>query len=113
MVANSEFFFKLVGAKFYMDWLLITNPISKNPIIKLVWGWAKFAYTAKDYNNRLRLAIILFTVHFIMFILDIFLDRSYNIIWEILYNIYPMIIQIYVGYRCWCVIQWKKYKIIC
>ncbi len=109
MTANIDFLFKITGAKFYMDWLLITNPISKNPIIKFLWGWMKSVYTANNYKYRFRLSIILFSVHFVMFIFAFF-DNNYNFMWEIIYNIYPMIIQIYVGYRCWCVIKWKKYK---
>lgn len=99
-------FFILSGAKFYMDWLLVTNPISKNPIIKLLWGWTKKWYTGTKYEQRLHTAISCFTVHFVLGIIYYFIDCGF--VTNMAVNVYPCIVNAWIGYRCWRI---KKLRI--
>lgn len=99
-------FFILSGAKLYMDWLLVTNPISKNPLIKLCWGWTKKWYTGTKYEQRLNTAISCFTVHFVLGIIYYFIDCGF--VTNMAVNVYPCIVNAWIGYRCWRI---KKLRI--
>ena len=101
--------FILCGGKFYLDYLLLTNPTSKNPIIKLLFGWLKKSYVAKDYEGRYSLAIILIVVHLIFFTVFLIADKRVSFS-NTLVNLYPIIVQLYIGYRCWIL---KKNKQNC
>jgi hypothetical protein len=98
------------GTKFYFEWLLITNPVSKNPAIKLFWGWAKESYTAKDPSTRLRLAWGLGLVHMWLGVGFAAIDGGIELT-NLLVNFYPIFVQIYIGYRCWSVIIRKKKRV--
>jgi len=92
--------FVLCGGKLYLDYILITNPTSRNPIIKLLYGWMRKAYTASNYTNRYYQALVLGTVHLIGFIWYSITGNMVSV-GNILVNVYPIIVQAYVGYRCW------------
>ena len=104
----SREFFILSGAKLYMDWILPTNPTSKNPLIRFFYGWAKRSLSARDVESRLKQAYILGATHFIMFTFSIIFDVNFII--NMLVNVYPIIIQLHVGYRCWKIKNWKRYE---
>ena len=104
-----DFLYKISLTKFFMEWILITNPISKNPVIKLLWGWTKEYYTAKDPQIRLDLAKVLFTVHLALGIIMLILDPHAWFV-NILVNVYPMLVQSYVGFRCNTVLLKRKNK---
>jgi len=102
-----KYFFILSGAKFYMDYLLITNPASKNIFIQFFYRKAKNEYTAYNYKARYNLAINLGIIHFLWMLLLFAIDTYFIV--NLLINIYPLIVQIWVGYRCWII---KKTKIL-
>lgn len=96
--------FILSGAKLYFNWILPTNPASKNPIIKKIWG--KQNYTMCKYKSRLTNSYFSGVGHMAGVIVYIFIDMP---LWtNILINIYPVIIQIYIGFRCFKIIQSRK-----
>ena len=95
-----RWFFILCGGQLYMNWVLITNPTSKNPLIKFIYGWNKKAYCGFNYKNRLQLACLLGSIHIIGAIIMAFCGGFLSIT-NILVNIYPIIVQFYIGWRCW------------
>lgn len=102
-----DLIYLLSGTKFFCEWLLITNPTSKNPLIKLFFGWAKKSYTAFDPEARLQEAWKLGFFHLWFSIICIItyggLDKC-----NIFVNIYPIFTQIYIGYRCNCILKKRK-----
>lgn len=118
MLKTINLIFVWSGAKFYMNWILPTNPMSKNPVIKLLWGWTWLAYTAKSPKGRLALAYTCGIVHVFGFIIsiavDIYRDNliSYSSAYNILANVYPILVQLYIGYRCYIVLQHRNSLII-
>jgi hypothetical protein len=101
-----KYFFIISGAKFYFDWILLTNPVSKNSIIRFLMSPIKDCYSAINYKSRLNLAIILFTIHFLFAIFSFFMDFKFFL--NILVNIYPCIVNFYIGYRCYIIKKFKK-----
>jgi hypothetical protein len=89
-----------------MDYVLITNPISKNIIIKFCFGYFKMLYSGATYYQRFYTAIMCCILHFIFIILYIIIKCDFII--NLLVNIYPFIINLYIGYRCYNIIQIKK-----
>lgn len=102
-----DILFILCGGKLYLDYILLTNEKSKNPLIKILfpklndWNWR--------YKSRLKFAYTAGTAHvlFAIFMFTIGLEFSVIII-NILVNIYPIIVQLYIGVRCWKIIQGRK-----
>lgn len=105
------FLFILCGGKFYMDWILITNPMSKNPLIKLLFGWAKYGYSGSDPVSRYSLAVSCGIVHIFGFSLSYYLLDEITLM-NVLSNLYPIVVQLYIGIRCWKVIQFYKNRTI-
>jgi len=93
------------GAKIYMDWFLITNPVSKNPLIKFLYGRMKKYYTGINYKERLNMALMAGIAHAVMAIPVLIIDPKSLI--NLAANIYPAIIQMYIGYRCHLIIKHK------
>jgi len=98
--------FLLCGGKFYLNWILVTNPTSKNPLIKLLYGWMKSSYSAKDFRNRYGFAWFFGIIHMVIAIL-MFIDGRGFTITNLLVNIYPIVVQLYIGFRCWRVMNFK------
>lgn len=92
--------FILCGAQFFMNWILLTNPTSKNPIIKFIYGWNKKAYCGFKYTERLQSAYFLGSVHIIFAVIMVFSGGFFTIM-NLFINIYPAIVQLYIGWRCW------------
>ena len=88
--------FILCGAKFYLDYILPSNPSSKNPVFKLIWGGAKIR---QNWEFRLFLAFLYGAIHLVGLVMYFRIDAPLWI--NALINIYPVIIQIYIGLRCW------------
>jgi hypothetical protein len=107
-----RWFFILCGGQFYLNWILPTNPTSKNPVIKLLYGWMKALYTAKDVTNRYYCAIIYGSIHIIMGTL-MFIDGRGFTIGNLLVNIYPIIVQVYIGVRCWRIKNFRRTNRAC
>jgi hypothetical protein len=98
--------FIYTGTKLFMDYILITNPISKNPLVKYIYGFMKKAYTATDYKERLIDAKILTVIHLLGIGIYILLDVNW--IANIIFNVYPILVQLYIGYRCYKIIKFKE-----
>ena len=99
--------FILSGGKFYLDYLLPTNPTSKNKVIQFIFGWARFAYTGKEPIKRYFMSYTFGGAHFIALILN---ARNGNLfdLDNILINMYPILVQIWIGYRCWYIKSLKQ-----
>ena len=100
--------FILTGTKFYMEYILPTNCSTKNPIYKmfLKQEWGIRAY---NYKIRFNAAIGFFIIHFILAI--IFLIIGIPFIVNLLVNIYPCLVQIFIGYRVYRIIKLKKLRL--
>lgn len=87
--------FVFSGTNFYMNWILPTNPQSKNPVIKFCW----FGFKFKNAKNRFYCGIIYLCIH----ISGAIISYNTKIMWtieNIFINLYPIIIQLYIGYKC-------------
>lgn len=97
-------FFILCGGKLYFDWILPTNPTSKNPLWKLLWALAVVSDN-KIINPSVRLiaAFIYAAIHFVFFWIYLL---SHSHWWlNVLINVYPVIVQAYIGLRCWRILK--------
>ena len=92
--------FVFCGGKFYLDYILITNPISNNILIRLLYGNMRQVYTANNINKRYKLSIKLALIHIIAFAINSYMGQMLSFS-NILINIYPIIVQTYIGYKCW------------
>lgn len=93
--------FLVIGGKFYMDYILILNANSK---VKTWRDFCKFLnVTYGIRNNKFRDRLILGIVLSIMSLFFLYMglkDHPSITLMQILANIYPIIVQIYVGLRC-------------
>lgn len=94
-----RWFFIAIGGKFYMDWILPTNPTSKNKLIILLWGGKKRHCWTWDYKNRIKFCYIYGGIHIVFAILNA-ISGTFLSVGNILVNIYPIIVQLYIFYRC-------------
>lgn len=92
--------FLFSGANFYMNWILPTNPQSKNKLIKWMWGGFKYS----DPTIRLYMAFVYAGIH----IFFLFISNNFWTVGNILVNVYPVIVQIYIGFRCYRIIKFKE-----
>lgn len=104
--------FYLLGGRFYMDWILITNDKSKNLFLRKFWEYMGVEYF-KNVGNRFMLSIMLFTIHFVYNGFFVWAHITHGVDWvniviNLLVNVYPMLVQIYIGFRCYRVIQHKN-----
>ncbi len=104
-----DWLFLLIGAKFFLDWILPTNPQSKNIIIRYCWGNAKNPqnYNFGGYKIRFYMTFVYSTIH-ISFCYFSYISGNLWTIGNILVNIYPIIIQFYIGYRILLVMIHKR-----
>lgn len=101
--------FMYSGVKLYMDWILITNPTSHNPVIRHIYGWAKEGCSAYRYKQRYILARGCLCIHGVFAIIGFFAGQP--IVINMLLNIYPCLVQLWIGYRIYKIIQFKKERI--
>lgn len=100
-------FFIIIGVRFYFDWILPTNPVTKNPLFRLIYK--KNWITKISPTERLNFCYGFIAVHLF---LGVFLPSDSIFYWEnILANIYPILVQIYIGVRCYRIIK-KRYKVV-
>lgn len=102
----------LLGGFIYLDWLLITNDQSKNPIIKVFWNLVGLRHFQNAYQRYVS-AITLFFIHFTGNIVFMVLYAMYgmtceNVVLNLLVNVYPMLVQIYIGFRCYRVVLHRR-----
>ena len=100
-------FFILFGGQFFLNWILPTNPSSKNPAINILYGRTKNINLANNVAGRYRLAWVWGTIHIIFCWLMILSEKGLSTM-NILVNIYPIIVQVYIGVRCWQLKKWRK-----
>ena len=101
--------FILSGTKFYMDWILPTNPASKNPIIKFLISPLKFAYSVtNNLKGRFYQSFIFISIHLFFFVLYILQETG--LLLNLLFNIYPIIINLYIAYRIKLILNFRKIK---
>jgi hypothetical protein len=101
-----KWLFILSGAKLYMDWILPTNPSSKNPLIKFIYGWAKEAFVPFYIKNRIIQGLILMSGHTLFYLWYVLTNTS--IINNLLFNVYPIIVQLYVISRLYPIMLNKR-----
>ncbi len=105
-----EHVFTYTGGRFYMDWLLLTNPKSKNPLIRAWAGSRRYPFqksfailssvhSGRSPRKRLCMAWVFGAGHLII---GIVMYKYTPHLWLLnaYINWYPVIVQIYVGYRC-------------
>lgn len=111
---------KWTGLELYQDYILPTNPWSKNPIISTAWDKQKYAKkihkimhwdnAKQNLERRLIATKLLIWIHSIWFFLMLFMNYKYreestiSIVWitvliNILSNVYPIMVQINVSQR--------------
>lgn len=95
-----SWFFILCGGLFYMNWILLTNPTSKNPLIRLIYRWNKKGYCGFHYENRLKMCYVYGGIHLVETIIMASMGGVFSLT-NILLNIYPIIVQLWIGWRCW------------
>ncbi len=98
-----DWIFILSGGHFYMNWILPTNQQSKNKLIKRLWG-GKGWYNAHD---RYKYVFIYSAIHLPFAIMNAIGGYFWHPL-NILINLYPLLVQLYIGHRCWKIIQHKK-----
>lgn len=98
--------FVLSGGQFYLNWILPTNPSSKNPLINLIYGGRQHCWYG-DYKVRLKACFMYGIIHIIGAILYFFINEFWTIC-NLAINIYPIIVQVYIGIRCYRIIILKK-----
>ena len=96
-IKTLNFLFVLTGAKFYMDWLLITNPVSKNPLWRFIMSPMKKSYSATDYKSRYTGCYMFIIVHIIMGLVYLYTGGPFII--NLLVNVYPIIVNTYLAIR--------------
>ncbi len=85
-----DWIFIVCGGKFYLDWILPTNPVSRNPVIRFLWGWLAYPYSAVNYKSRYNSAIIVAIIHTVGAVA--YFKTDVDIIPNLLVNIYPIIV---------------------
>jgi len=96
-IKTLNFLFVLTGAKFYMDWLLITNPVSKNPLWRFIMSPMKKTYSATDYKSRYTGCYMFIIIHIIMGLVYLYTGGPF--ITNLLVNIYPIVVNTYLAIR--------------
>lgn len=101
-----EFLFVITGGKFYFKYILITNPSSRNPINRWFCKTIGLDHSYKYLSNRIFAGRVMFVLHFILAIIYGFNDKpSISIFVNVLVNIYPMWVQVYIMYRCHLIME--------
>ena len=105
-----DYLFIICGGKFYLDYLLPTNPTSKFIVWRKFMELCKLKYDViRLTNHRYHMAYGLGVIHITSCVMAYNNGSMWSII-NILVNIYPIIVQIYIGIRCYKVIQLKKLR---
>lgn len=102
-----NYFFIFTGTKLYFNYILPTNPVSKNPLFKALWGYKNNKMLSCE--SRIILAFIFGGIHILGFVTYIVTERNWCS--NILINVYPVIVQICIGLKCYLVLTYRKTKI--
>ena len=107
-----NFLFVITLGKFFLQWILPTNPQSRNPLWRILTKSIKLNYSAtpKNIKTRFFMAKILFIVHLSLAIISFILDDIKIAPSNVLVNFYPMWVQVYIGLRCYWAIKKRTGK---
>jgi hypothetical protein len=98
MRITTKTIFILCGGQFYFDWLLITNYSSKNRVIKWLWRGHPGMVSI---DKRLKWCAINGWIHMFGVFFGFGCGPERFAFWFSFFaNVYPSIVQLYVGYRC-------------
>jgi hypothetical protein len=103
-----DFLFVFSGTQLYLNWILPTNPQSKNPLYRLFYGKLRFKPYAKNYKDRLGLACGFIGIHTIAAIMYIIVGHDFLGWSNVLVNLYPILVNFYIGYQCIRLMNRKK-----
>lgn len=92
-----EWFFILSGTKFYLNWILPTNPASKNPLFKKFWTGKLVNFTPR---RRIKFAYLYGGIHLVGVVPMYLVLGTFFSVPNVLINLYPIMVQIYVFIRC-------------
>ena len=102
--------FVITGGELYFKYILPTNPSSRNPINR--WLCKRvgidWSVSRKTAYQRLYSAYLLIILHGIMFILTKLLSTTNSTLINVLVNLYPVWVNVYIGYRCYSIEKTKK-----
>lgn len=110
--------FVFCGAKFYLDWILIDSPSTKNPVYKFLFGWFYRNVYSECYGLkngvRFRSVTAVFAATSHIFCLAMYVTSppfehpTREFLFQLLVNIYPTIVNTYVLVRCVSVLLHKQ-----
>lgn len=109
VVRTMNTIFILIGGRFYFDYILPTNWSSKNPVYRFLW--LRWLWSIKMYDPKLRLKLSFFygSIHVVGAIANITTGTFMS--WSnIMVNVYPVIVQIWIAHRCYKIICFTKNK---
>lgn len=98
-----DLLFIICGGKFYLDYILPTNSQSKNPIVRIFSSLLEYD---TDYKTRYISCYVFGGIHIVGLIAYFYMNIS--IILNILINIYPIVVQLYIGYRIVKIMKHKR-----
>jgi hypothetical protein len=110
--------FVFCGAKFYLDWILIDSPSTKNPVYKFLFGWLYRNVYSECYGLKNGVGFRSVTAFFaaashLFFLVKYIAAPPFEypvrtFVFELLVNIYPIIVNTYVLVRCGSVLLQKR-----
>lgn len=95
-----NYFFIFTGTKLYFNYILPTNPVSKNPLFKALWGYRNNEMLS--CKSRIISAFIFGGIHILGFVTYIVNENNWCS--NILINVYPVMVQICIGLKCYLVL---------
>lgn len=85
------------GGQFYLDWVLPTNWSSKNKVIKWLW---RNDQGFRSIGHRLDMCATFGWIHLPFLFISLPAPVGSVLFWfNIFGNLYPSIVQLYIGYR--------------
>jgi hypothetical protein len=105
-----NFLFVITLGKFFFQWLLPSNPQSHNPVWTSLCRIIKLDYSIKfgSIEDRVKGSLAIFAVHLIIATAFFILEDMRISLGNVLGNLYPMWIQVYVGLRCYWAIKTRE-----
>lgn len=93
-----NFLFIITGGRFFLDWILPTNPASHNPLFRNLWP-NKPVFNSSNFMARAIMGVLCFVLHLIGFYFYLYSDKGKIDILNVMVNVYPMWVQIYFCVR--------------
>ena len=105
-LSTLDIMFIIIGGRFYMDWILPTNPASKNPVWRFIISPIKESYSSKNLNGRFIQSFVFISIHVVGLLFYIIGDGDF--LSNLLVNIYPIIVNTYIAIRINNIIRKRK-----